>query len=95
MKVLLIVAVVLVVGLMALTLAGAVVGLAWECLCRTVPIVMFCPMEQVGVAGVEWLIGRVAGHRAGSKGGEPRARETPMETFAWATWFFKVGVGRR
>ena len=53
-------AIVLVVGLVALTLVGAVVGLAWEFLCRVVPIVLFCVVVLAAVVGVLWLIGRVA-----------------------------------
>ena len=53
-------AVVLAVGLVVLTLVGAVVGLAWEFLCRVVPIVLFCAVVLAGVVGVLWLIGRVA-----------------------------------
>ena len=53
-------AVILAVGLVALTLVGAVVGLAWECLCRVVPIVLVCAAVLVAVVGVLWLIGRVA-----------------------------------
>ena len=59
-KVVVIVAVVLAVGLGALTLVGAVVGLAWEFLCRVVPIVLFCAVVLSAVVGVLWLIGRVA-----------------------------------
>ena len=51
---------ILVVGLVALTLVGAVVGLAWEFLCRVVPIVLFCAVVLAAVVGVLWLIGRVA-----------------------------------
>ena len=53
-------AIVLVAGLVALTLVGAVVGLAWEFLCRVVPIVLVCAAVLVAVVGVLWLIGRVA-----------------------------------
>lgn len=60
LKILLIAAVVLLVGLVALTLVGAVVGLAWEFLCRVVPIVLVCVAVLVAVVGVVWLIGRVA-----------------------------------
>ena len=60
LKILLIAAVVLLVGLVALTLVGAVVGLAWEFLCRVVPIVLVCAVALVAVVGVLWLIGRVA-----------------------------------
>ena len=56
----LIAAVVLLVGLVAVTLVGAVVGLAWEFLCRVVPIVLFCAVALAAVVGVLWLIGRVA-----------------------------------
>ena len=64
LKILLIAAVVLVVGLMALTLVGAVVGLAWEFLCRVVPIVLFCAVVLAAVVGVLWLIGGLARRRA-------------------------------
>ena len=60
LKILLIAAVVLVVGLVALTIVGAVVGLAWEFLCRVVPIVLVCAVALAAVVGVLWLIGRVA-----------------------------------
>ena len=60
LKILLIAAVILAVGLVAVTLVGAVVGLAWEFLCRVVPIVLFCAVGLVAVVGVLWLIGRVA-----------------------------------
>ena len=53
-------AIVLVVGLVAVTLVGAVVGLAWEFLCRVVPIVLVCAAVLVAVVGVLWLIGRVS-----------------------------------
>lgn len=59
-KVVLVAAIILVVGLAALTLVGAVVGLAWESLCRVVPLVLFCAVVLAAVAGVLWLIGRVA-----------------------------------
>ena len=59
-KVVVIAAIVLMVGLGALTLVGAVVGLAWEFLCRVVPIVLFCAVVLAAVVGVLWLIGRVA-----------------------------------
>ena len=59
-KVVVIAAIVLVAGLMALTLVGAVVGLVWEFLCRVVPIVLFCAVVLAGVVGALWLIGRVA-----------------------------------
>ena len=59
-KVVVIAAVVLVVGLVALMLVGAVVGLAWEFLCRVVPFVLFCAVVLAAVVGVLWLIGRVA-----------------------------------
>ena len=59
-KVVVIAAVVLVVGLVALMLVGAVVGLAWEFLCRVVPLVLFCAVVLAAVVGVLWLIGRVA-----------------------------------
>ena len=42
------------------TLVGAVVGLAWEFLCRVVPIVLFCAVVLEAVVGVLWLIGRMA-----------------------------------
>ena len=60
LKILLIAAVILAVGLVAVTLVGAVVGLAWEFLCRVVPIVLFCAVVLAVVVGVVWLIGRVA-----------------------------------
>ena len=60
LKILLIAAVVLLVGLVALTIIGAVVGLAWEFLCRVVPIVLVCAVALAAVVGVVWLIGRVA-----------------------------------
>ena len=60
LKILLIAAVILAVGLVAVTLVGAVVGLAWEFLCRVVPIVLFCAVVLAVVVGVLWLIGRVA-----------------------------------
>ena len=53
-------AIVLVAGLVVLTLVGAVVGLAWEFLCRVVPIVLFCAVALAAVVVVLWLIGRVA-----------------------------------
>ena len=59
-KVVVIAAIVLVAGLVVLTLVGAVVGLAWEFLCRVVPIVLFCAVALAAVVGVLWLIGRVA-----------------------------------
>ena len=59
-KVVVIAAIVLVAGLAALTLVGAVVGLVWEFLCRAVPIVLFCAVALAAVVGVLWLIGRVA-----------------------------------
>ena len=59
-KVVVIAAIVLVAGLVVLTLVGAVVGLAWEFLCRVVPIVLVCAAVLVAVVGVVWLIGRVA-----------------------------------
>ena len=55
-KVVVVVAIILVVGLVALTLVGAVVGLAWELLCRVVPVALFCAVVLAAV----WLIGRVA-----------------------------------
>ena len=60
LNILLIAAVILAVGLVAVTLVGAVVGLAWEFLCRVVPIVLFCAVVLAVVVGVVWLIGRVA-----------------------------------
>ena len=60
MKVVVIAAIVLVAGLVVLTLVGAVVGLAWEFLCRVVPIVLFCAVALAAIVGVVWLIGRVA-----------------------------------
>ena len=65
LKILLIAAVVLLVGLVALTLVGAVVGLAWEFLCRVVPIVLVCAVALAAVVGVVWLIGRVARAQGG------------------------------
>lgn len=59
-KVVVIAAIVLVAGLVVLTLVGAVVGLAWEFLCRVVPIGLVCAAVLVAVVGVLWLIGRVA-----------------------------------
>ena len=59
-KVVVIAAIVLVAGLVVLTLVGAVVGLAWEFLCRVVPIVLFCAVALAAVVVVLWLIGRVA-----------------------------------
>ena len=59
-KVVVIAAIILVAGLVVLTLVGAVVGLAWELLCRVVPIVLFCAAALAVVVGVLWLIGRVA-----------------------------------
>lgn len=59
-KVVVIAAIVLVAGLAALTLVGAVVGLVWESLCRVVPLVLFCAVVLAAVVGVLWLIGRVA-----------------------------------
>ena len=52
-------AIVLVAGLVALTLVGAVVGLAWEFLCRVVPIVLFCAVVLAVIMGGLWLVGRV------------------------------------
>lgn len=60
LKILLVAAAVLAVGLVALTLVGAVVGLAWEFLCRVVPIVLVVGAALAAVVGVVWLIGRVA-----------------------------------
>ena len=60
LKILLGTAIVLVAGLVALTLVGAVVGLVWEFLCRVVPIVLFCVVVLAAIVGVVWLIGRVA-----------------------------------
>ena len=59
-KVVVIAAIVLVAGLVVLTLVGAVVGLAWEFLCRVVPIVLVCAVAVAAIVGVVWLIGRVA-----------------------------------
>ena len=59
-KVVVIAVLVLVAGLVALTLVGAVVGLAWELLCRVVPIVLVCAVVLAAVVGGLWLIGRVA-----------------------------------
>lgn len=53
-------AVVMIAGLGALTLAGAVVGLAWEFLCRAIPIVLFCVVVLALIVGGLWLVGRVA-----------------------------------
>ena len=58
-KVVVVAAIILVVGLVALTLVGAVVGLTWEFLCRVVPIVLFCAAVMAVVVGGLWLIGRV------------------------------------
>ena len=60
LKILVIAVLVLVAGLVALTLVGAVVGLAWEFMCRVVPIVLVCAVVLAGVVGGLWLIGRVA-----------------------------------
>ena len=60
LKILLGTAIVLVAGLVALTLVGAVVGLVWEFLCRVVPIVLVCAVALAAIVGVVWLIGRVA-----------------------------------
>ena len=60
LKILLGTAIVLVAGLVALTLVGAVVGLVWEFLCRVVPIVLFCAVVLAAIVGGLWLIGRVA-----------------------------------
>ena len=59
-KVVVIAVLVLGAALVALTLVGAVVGLAWEFLCRVVPIVLGCAVVLAAVVGVLWLIGRVA-----------------------------------
>lgn len=59
-KVVVIAAIVLVAGLVVLTLVGAVVGLAWEFLCRVVPIVLVCAVALAAIVGGLWLIGRVA-----------------------------------
>ena len=59
-KVVVIAAVILAVGLVAVTLVGAVVGLAWEFSCRVVPIVLVCAVALAAVVGGLWLIGRVA-----------------------------------
>ena len=47
-------------ALRALKGEAEVVGLAWEFLCRVVPIVLVCAAVLVAVVGVLWLIGRVA-----------------------------------
>ena len=60
LKILLISAAVLAVGLVVLTLVGAVVGLVWEFLRRVVPIALVCAAGLAAVVGVVWLIGRVA-----------------------------------
>ena len=60
LKILVIAVLVLGAGLGALTLVGAVVGLAWEFLCRVMPIVLVCAVVLAAVVGVLWLIGRVA-----------------------------------
>ena len=52
-KVVVIAAIVLMVGLVALTLVGAVVGLVWEFVCRVVPIVLFCAVVLAAVVGDE------------------------------------------
>lgn len=59
LKMLVIAAIVLVAALLALMLVGAVVGLAWEFLCRVVPIVLVCAVALAAVVGALWLIGRV------------------------------------
>ena len=51
-KVVVVAAIILAVGLVALTLVGAVVGLAWEFLCRVMPIVLFCAVVLAAVVGV-------------------------------------------
>lgn len=60
LKILAVAAVVLIVGLVALTIVGAVIGLTWEFLRRVVPIVLFCAVVLAAVVGGLWLIGRVA-----------------------------------
>ena len=45
---------------MKFSFVGAVVGLAWEFLCRVVPLVLFCGVVLAAVVGVLWLIGREA-----------------------------------
>ena len=60
LKILLIAAVIFAVGLVAVTLVGAVVGLVWEFSCRVVPIVLVGAVALAAVVGVLWLIGRVA-----------------------------------
>lgn len=60
LKILVVAAVVLMVGFGVLTFIGAAVGLAWEFLCRVVPIVLFCAVVLAAIVGVLWLIGRVA-----------------------------------
>ena len=60
LKILLIAAVIFAVGLVAVTLVGAVVGLVWEFSCRVVPIVLFGAVVLAAIVGVLWLIGRVA-----------------------------------
>lgn len=60
LKILVIAVLVLGAGLVALTLVGAVVGLAWEFMCRVVPIVLVCAAGLAAVVGALWLIGRVA-----------------------------------
>lgn len=60
LKILVVAAVVLMVGLGVLTLIGAAVGLVWEFLRRVVPIVLFCAVVLAAIVGVLWLIGRVA-----------------------------------
>ena len=60
LKILLIAAVILAVGLVAVTLVGSVVGLVWEFSCRVVPIVLVCAVALAAVVVVLWLIGRVA-----------------------------------
>ena len=51
---------VLVAGLAALTLVGAVVGLAWEFCCRVLPLALAGAVVLAVVVGGVWLIGRVA-----------------------------------
>ena len=61
LKILLIAAVVLLVGLVALTLVGAVVGLAWEFLCRVVPIVLVCAVALAAIVGCfGWMRGLIS-----------------------------------
>ena len=52
--------VVLAIGIGIMTLIGACVGLAWNLLCRAVPIALVCVIVLGGIIGIVWLIGRVA-----------------------------------